>query len=257
MSSTPAPSHQPSRRGFVPKDAFPRLRRSWATLLSLAGVAALLLLLLLHELGLALLLLLAWYIAMSGCDWGLHKLVLHNDASVIRAWRDAHRVHHREYDGATLFKTGASLTFPHVSCAGIALGTMPIALVLGALWVEQPRQLLGVALAHIVAIFGAVGVHNAAHSTFHDYALPSWRYAPCVPMPRRFTQLLHDHHECHHINAKVNLCTVLLGFDWIAGTTYTPADDAEFECDDFVPPLPPKSQLGGKAGRTVCLPGLL
>jgi hypothetical protein len=157
---------------------------------------------------------------MSATDWALHKLVLHNDASPIMMWREAHWVHHREYDGAMLYKTGASLTFPHPSTAGIVMATLPIALLLGLLWVDDPRGLIWVAAAHAVCVTLAIGVHNYAHSSFHEYEVPSWAKAPCVPVPMAVQRVLHEHHERHHADARVNLCTVLLGFDWLACTDY-------------------------------------
>ena len=182
-----------------------------------------------------------WYLCMSAFDWALHKHVLHNDDSLIQEWRQAHYVHHREFDGAMSWKTGASLTFPHPSSAGIVLATMPVALLIGTAWVSafgEWHQLLYIALAHAVGITIAVGIHNAAHSSFHDYPIPSWRKAPCVPVPKAIQQIIHEHHEHHHLDARTNLCTVLLGFDHLVGTAWVPRSvegEAELYADCIQP----------------------
>ena len=98
-------------------------------LLALFAVALLalgLVLLLFPPLALALSLFAVWYVAMSAADWMLHRLVLHSDNSPIMAWRHAHWVHHREFDGAIQYKTGASLTFTStVPLNGSRFPTLP------------------------------------------------------------------------------------------------------------------------------------
>lgn len=166
----------------------------------------------------ALVLLALWYVSMSGADWVLHKHVLHNDASPITAWREAHYTHHREFDGATSYKTGASLTFPWKSTSIIAFATLPAAALLARAWTREPLLLCALVVAHLVAISMAIGAHNFAHTHFHDYAPPSWASAPCVRLPPTLLRVIHEHHELHHEDARFNLCTILLGFDVLVGT---------------------------------------
>ena len=203
----------------------------------------------------ALVALILWYTAMSGADWALHRYVLHGDPSPIKAWRHAHWVHHREFDGAVNYQTGASLTFPHASSALIALSLLPVALVLGLVWTHDAAQLVAIAIAHLVAVTFAVGMHNYAHSAFHRYRPPRWSRAPCVPVPSWALELLHEHHERHHANPCVNLCTVLLGFDWLAGTTWTPPPDGQ-RPDGAKPGAASARAEGGAAARVAaaCTP---
>ena len=160
----------------------------------------------------------SWYSLMSFADWGLHRYVLHDDRSPMPHWRRGHRTHHMEFDSG-IGRSGISLTFPHGDVALIALATLPLGLLAGS-WVVplRPVPLMGLLAAHTVGIAFFVGVHNYAHSCFHGYKPPPWRSHACVPVPGWLCGLLHEHHRQHHEDAGVNYCTVLLGFDWIAGT---------------------------------------
>lgn len=205
-------------------------------------------------LGGALFTLAGWYIMMSAFDWWTHKYVMHNDASIVKSWRHAHYIHHREFDGAFMNKTGASLTFPHSSALVISLVTLPIALVLGVAWTTRPVPLLAITFAHLAACMLFIGAHNYAHSHFHDYVPPSWSRAPCTPVPRAMREYLHEHHERHHSDARTNLCTILLGFDYLAGTVYEvpvglpePSSEVAGEAALFAPP-PSKLAPAAAAG---------
>ena len=213
-----------------------------------------------------------WYSCMSAFDWAVHRYVLHGDASLVPAWRVAHRMHHREYDG-TWARTGASLTFPWLPTAYFVLGTLPVGLAAGslaAIGISHGRLLpfpvvdvLGVAAAtHVALSVVAVGIHNHAHSLFHDYTPPSWWSAPSVPVPTSMVSCLHTHHELHHMNALCNYCTVLLGFDWLAGTQCFAAADpfahATYLDDAAIPVLAalapaqtPAPLVGGSGGARI------
>ena len=43
-----------------------------------------------------------------------------------------------------------------------------------------------------------------------------------MPVPKAIQQIIHEHHEHHHLDARTNLCTVLLGFDHLVGTAWVP-----------------------------------
>ena len=149
-------------------------------------------------------------------------------------WRRYHRDHHLEYLGRSMTR-GASLTFNHGETLAFGLLTLPVALLVHSPWIllsARRGSAFGapsagcpatsyalVASLHLAAVSAAVGVHNWAHSRFHGYPPPSWCRAPSVPCPRQAVALLHEHHRLHHEDVNVNYCTVLLGFDWLAGTT--------------------------------------
>ena len=99
-----------------------------------------------------------------------------------------------------------------------------------------------------------IGAHNYAHSHFHDYVPPSWSRAPCTPVPRAMREYLHEHHERHHTDARTNLCTILLGFDYLASTVYEvpvglpePSSEVAGEAALFAPP-PSKLAPAAAAG---------
>lgn len=165
-------------------------------------------------------LLASWYFLMSFADWALHRFVLHDDRSIVPHWRRGHRKHHVEFDTG-VGRSGTSLTFPHGDASLIALATMPLGLLVGLSLAEaKPFPLLCIALAHVAGITLVVGVHNYAHSAFHGYPIPGWSTHAVMPVPQFVLEVLHAHHERHHEDAGCNYCTVLLGFDSLAGTSY-------------------------------------
>ena len=118
----------------------------------------------------------------------------------------------------------------------------------------DPVPLLAITFAHLAACMLFIGAHNYAHSHFHDYVPPSWSRAPCTPVPRAMREYLHEHHERHHTDARTNLCTILLGFDYLAGTVYEvpvglpePSSEVAGEAALFAPP-PSKLAPAAAAG---------
>jgi hypothetical protein len=218
---------------MLPFDPNPRAR----SILALVLVALLLLLFIVplpSPARLSLRILLSWYLLMSFCDWALHRYVLHDDRTPMPAWRRGHRKHHLEYDTG-IGHSGVSVTFPHADAALIALATLPLGLLVGLPSMSQPSAPSSVAiatLAHFVGITIVVGVHNYAHSVFHFYPPPPWKSHACVPVPDMLLEVLHEHHLRHHEDSRVNYCTVLLGFDSLAGTVPSAEDSC---CGCFWP----------------------
>ena len=163
-----------------------------------------------------------WALVMSFADWSIHRYMLHDGRSCMPHWRHAHRVHHVEFDTG-VGRSGVSLTFSYMDIFLFATVTLPVAFAAGVLVVPlRPPPLAVVVLAHFFATACAVGVHNYCHTSFHGYKIPHWRTRLCVPVPSRVCEVLHEHHARHHEDAGVNYCTVLLGFDMLAGTAYEP-----------------------------------
>ena len=172
------------------------------------------------QIGITVFLTFCWYILLSGADWALHRFVLHANNSPVPTWRNAHRMHHLEFEDDIGY-TYASLTFSHKDTLLIALTTLPLTILI---WIIAKMTLTSCppfwvfCIVHISMIILGVGIHNYAHSVFHGYEPPSWDKAPCIKIPKAVCDLLHEHHQKHHKDPGLNYCTVFLGFDWLVGS---------------------------------------
>lgn len=158
-----------------------------------------------------LILLLCWYIYISFVDYAIHKYIMHNDNTCFQSLREKHKRHHLEASNKVT-DLGTSITFTYDEMFIIGFISGLLVLFVSFLLCNNVSKSLLIFFIHLVIISIGIGIHNFSHVIFHNH---DEIFDNClqIPIPTFFMDILHNHHELHHLNPKRNLCVVFLGFD--------------------------------------------